>query len=130
MPSRGPCPGCGVDLKSCLERFSVFARQECPGDRKVAGWVTNSHTSEIDHGAQPATADKEVQRRQKRQLDGRAVRGILLQPFDDAGGVLVRWKDGIEDVLDCRAVEHKRHPLIESHSGDLKGGERHCVPQH
>ena len=69
-PAAAPRPGCGVDLKSCLERFSVFARQECPGDRKVAGWVTNSHTSEVDHGAQPATADKEVQRRQKRQLDG------------------------------------------------------------
>src|SRR5690242_15846509 len=50
-------------------------------------------------------------------------RSCLLQPRDDVFGVLVRWEDRVEDLLDAAVADDQRDALEQGHVLDLEGGQ-------
>ena len=58
-PAAPPPPGLFVHREVISECLASVSGQEGPGDREVAGWITNSTGSEVDDGCQLSSVVQE-----------------------------------------------------------------------
>src|SRR5688500_76007 len=59
-PATASRPGRVVERKRCPESLPALPGEERPGDRQIAGGITDAGAAEVDHGAQLAVPYQEV----------------------------------------------------------------------